>query len=726
MPTEDAAVEGEVSVAEEVSLTAVTDPDNVELIVVADDEAADELTAASDISSSGMIALIPTAGNAERLAHDGGEAPDQLHATVLYLGDISNLDDETFSVIVDDLADIASTESGPVVAEGFNVSLFNPHDGDKDTCVTLGLSGKMLHMLYRRIHERIIERIAGQSYAIPAQHEPWVPHVTLAYSDDHSLVEQLADRTGDVTFDRIRLALGDEVYDFDLEPEAFADEYGEDDVDVDVSDEVGDDVVATGVAATSTTVSYNDRGGEAVNDETDETTEIEVDGETGATGQPGAWSGILIVEGVESGDGRMFAEGSLRSAPLPLPLMWQKQTAEGHQTAVQAGRIDELWREGNEIWGRGVFDLEGDDGQEAYRQVEAKFLRGVSGDVDSVKDSDVEMVYPQAGQDGDDVANLFAAPELTIFHRGRLRGATLVQFPAFVEASIALEGQTLDADETPIDESPHSEFTITESGVEAELTVEADVTADVSHLDERAQLTACGCVDEAPPREWFEDPQLSGPTPMTVTDDGRIFGHAALWGTCHTGFAGQCVTPPRERFHEYFLLGETLTADGETVATGTITLGTGHAATGGKITAFEAIKHYDNTGTVVADITTGEDAYGLWFSGALRAGVSPIKLRALRAAKLSGDWRKFGNGLRLVALLAVNVPGFPVPRLKTATSRGRQVALVAAGINQVTPEDVEDAWERDALRSLVASMRKRVGRDDASRIAELRNRIHGR
>lgn len=830
-------------------LTAVTDPNNVDMVVVpqevVDAEEADaegDLTAAGDISSSGMIALVPTSGNAERLMHEAGEHPDDLHATVLYLGDITDLDSDTFGLLVDELADIAASEQSPVVADGFNVSLFNPHNDERETCVTLGLSGTALHALFKKIQERVMGRMVSQSYAIPEQHDPWIPHVTLAYTDDHSMVQQMADRTGDITFDRIRLALGDDVYDFDLE----ADE-PEDDEPIDLDDEIGDeedDFIAAGVTAEGTTVSYNDRGGEAVDD--DEVSEIVTDDATEATGEPGAWSGILIVEGVESGDGRMFAEGSLKSAPLPLPLMWQKQTDEGHKTAVQAGRIDEVWREGNEIWGRGVFDLEGEDGQEAYRQVASKFLRGVSGDVDSVKDADVEMVFPQMGEgDADDIAKMFAAPELTIFHRGRLRGATLVQFPAFVEAYIALEGETVEASETPIEEAPQTEFAITERGAleftafpshdtgtsdgpwdaaaeEAKLASpmpldraramyawydpdavqdgqitksglkfphhevsasgdpgvanlkacaagigalhgsrgnEPSIPADqakgvydhlakhmrdakmeppefqahlweesdeVSHLEERAELTACGCADEAPPREWFEDPKLSGPTPMTITEDGRVFGHAAVWGTCHTGFSGQCVTPPRERFHEYFLLGETLTADGSTVATGTITLGTGHAATGGKITAFEAIKHYDNTGTVVADIATGEDAYGLWFSGALRENISPVKLRALRAAKLSGDWRKFGNGLRLVALLAVNVPGFPVPRLKTASSRGRQVALVAAGINQATPEDADAAWEREAMQGMVASLKERIGRDDKSKVAALRNRIHGR
>ena len=714
-------------------LTAVTDPNNVDLIVMpTDDNAQDELVAAGDHSDTGMIALVPTVGNAERLMFDGGEYGEDLHCTVLYLGDIGAYPEDAFSDMVAELSEIADEAYGPVVADGFNVSLFNPHNVERDTCVTLGLSGSGLHDICRKIRERVLGRMASKSVAIPEQHDPWIPHVTLAYSDDHSLVEALADRTGDITFDRIRLAMGDENYDFDL-----TDNFNPDDAEsIDVDDAYDDDIY---VGDQDFTVRYNDRENEVMNVAENES---DVAGEVHASPtEAGAWSGILIVEGVESGDGRMFAEGSLRSAPLPLPLMWQKQTDEGHKTAVQVGRIDELWREGNEIWGRGVFDLEGEDGSEAYRQVQQKFLRGVSGDVDSVKDSDIELVFPKSdgAADAEGFDDLFAAPDLTIFHRGRLRGATLVQFPAFVEASIALEGESLDADETSIETSDTGDFAIeprVKAGVQlaGELLVDDEVDdeddddeAEFSgHVNERADLTACGCVDEAPPREWFDDPKLTAPTPLTITEDGRIFGHAAVWGTCHTGFSGQCVTPPRERFHEYFLLGETLTASGETVATGTITLGTGHASTGGNLTAVQAMDHYDHTGTAVADVSTGEDKYGLWFSGAIRPGLSPLRLRTLRAAKLSGDWRRFGNGLRLIALLAVNVPGFPVPRVKTAARRGVQTTLVAAGVNPYTARDSRVTQDAEALQSVVASLKNRIGRDDKSRLAEIRNRVRGR
>src|SRR5205085_943051 len=51
----------------------------------------------------------------------------------------------------------------------------------------------------------------------------------------------------------------------------------------------------------------------------------------------------------------------------------------------------------------------------------------------------------------------------------------------------------------------------------------------------------------------------------------------------------------------------------------------------------------------------------------------------LRASAPSGDWRRIGGNLELVGLLAVNVPGFPVPRPQVLTAAGgQQLALVAA------------------------------------------------
>jgi hypothetical protein len=92
-----------------------------------------------------------------------------------------------------------------------------------------------------------------------------------------------------------------------------------------------------------------------------------------------------------------------------------------------------------------------------------------------------------------------------------------------------------------------------------------------------------------------------------------------------------------------------------------------------------AMAHYDNTCTVVADVTCGEDDHGIWVAGWVRPGVTDEQKYALRASGgLSGDWRMVnGHPKELIAALAVNSGGFPIPRF--GIEGGVQVALVAAG-----------------------------------------------
>ncbi|GAA0897754.1 hypothetical protein [Pseudonocardia zijingensis] len=207
-----------------------------------------------------------------------------------------------------------------------------------------------------------------------------------------------------------------------------------------------------------------------------------------------------------------------------------------------------------------------------------------------------------------------------------------------------------------------------------EVTAVVDIEQpDGEDLDEEVVVAAAAA---RPPAAWFTDPQLDGPTPLTIDEDGRIRGHAATWGACHIGFPQQCVTAPRSTSgYAYFTTGAVLTDDGQQVPVGSITMDTGHAPT--SMSRQAAAAHYDHTGAVVADVAVGEDAHGIWVAGALRASVDEQTAARLRASALSGDWRRVRGGLELVALLAVNVPGFPIPRARVAS--GEPLALVAAG-----------------------------------------------
>lgn len=183
-----------------------------------------------------------------------------------------------------------------------------------------------------------------------------------------------------------------------------------------------------------------------------------------------------------------------------------------------------------------------------------------------------------------------------------------------------------------------------------------------------------------PPLAWFEDPQLDGPTALTVDDDGRVYGHLATWGTCHTGFPGQCVTAPRSATnYSYFRVHATraLNANGDpvTVPVGYGTMDTGHA--GMKLSASQVAAHYDNTGTAAFELAAGEDAHGIWVAGRLMPGLDEATAHKARGAAFSGDWRRIKGGMELMAALAVVTPGFPVPRALVASAT--PVALVAAG-----------------------------------------------
>lgn len=200
-----------------------------------------------------------------------------------------------------------------------------------------------------------------------------------------------------------------------------------------------------------------------------------------------------------------------------------------------------------------------------------------------------------------------------------------------------------------------------------------------------------------PPIEWFQNPELPEPTPLTFTEDGRVFGHIATWGTCHIGQAGACVSPPHSATgYAYFTTGVMRCEDGCEIPVGVLTYNTGHA--GMSVGHREAASHYDHTGTAVADLAVGEDAFGIWVAGAQRPNIADEVLRVVRASAPSGDWRRIGDSLEMVAVLAVNVPGFPVPRTQARVASGQQVALVAAAAP--LPVDPVEQLRQDIERRL--------------------------
>jgi hypothetical protein len=169
----------------------------------------------------------------------------------------------------------------------------------------------------------------------------------------------------------------------------------------------------------------------------------------------------------------------------------------------------------------------------------------------------------------------------------------------------------------------------------------------------------------------------------------------------------------------YFTTGEIRTREGERFAIGKLTLGTKHAPM--DLGARAASEHYEHTGYVAADVACWPDKFGIWVTGALRPNLTEGQVRAIRAAAISGDWRRIGGRYRLIAGLMVNVPGFPIPRMKTYVHDGVQTALVASGLVRVHRQ-------RHVPTAVVDRIARSIGRDRDARTKEqlqkLRSRVH--
>jgi hypothetical protein len=364
---------------------------------------------------------------------------------------------------------------------------------------------------------------------------------------------------------------------------------------------------------------------------------------------------MLVPEEVESGDGRKFKDGAISVRDLPVPLLWQIKTGSGHDGSVVVGRIDYIERiEGGMGNAYGVFDS-GPYGREAERLVKNGFLRGVSVDLDQFEAKEEKKPKEEMSEDdGDSIGK----DKLTI-NKARIMAATIVAKPAFQECSIEL------SNEGDQEEAMNYEDGIYEESMQ-----------DYADLE---PLAASGFLKSdipmTPPADWFKDPCLTKPTPLTVDDNGRIYGHIAAWNVNHIGLP-RATKPPRSRSkYAYFHTGVLRTEAGTDVPVGQLTLAGGHAPLNAD--AASAAKHYDDTASAVADIHVGEDQYGIWCAGSLRPGLDEMQIRALRASAPSGDWRPINGSLELVAICQVNVPGFPTARAMIAS--GKVLALVAAG-----------------------------------------------
>lgn len=394
------------------------------------------------------------------------------------------------------------------------------------------------------------------------------------------------------------------------------------------------------------------------------------------------WYGPLAMIMSPTSDGRII-EPDIDYRDLPVPFSVQPAKAEGHDGAEVAGRIetiefipfdefahaseydmDEVRDGALVVWATGSLD-----GSEASEEAERLLDNGAGVSIDGLRFSgklfsndDLSEVDPK-DMGLEELFEGIMDGSLLRGMTGKIAGVTVVDVPAFEEATVML------------------------------------ASAFPGHLSfgEKEVLTAsaAGLAPLEPPTDWFFMEEPNEPTPLTVTEDGKVYGHLALWHQCHAAFA-TCETPPRSASdYSYFHVGQLATEEGSLVNVGRITVGNAGNAKGGHASLVlgrkGAMEHYEKSGCVAAFVRAKDGKHGIWLSGAVRSDAPAERIRDLRANPPSGDWR----GYELVGVLSVPVPGFPIPRAAemrlTASATGEEEVEVLVATAYTEPVFDEDS-----------------------------------
>lgn len=347
---------------------------------------------------------------------------------------------------------------------------------------------------------------------------------------------------------------------------------------------------------------------------------------------------VLARLGTPTGDGRILSPGGIGSRDLPLPLSWQRESGDGHAGSVVVARLETMEFHQDMVTATGHM-LDVDGAWQAGELIE----NGVIG----------------PSVDLDDITYVVDENDTVVITSARIAGATLVAIPAFADVSITLD---------PLPAPDVSRETSSDSG---ELN---DAVYGTEHDDE-LWLYASGNVSREttlPPLEYFARPESVYPVRV---DGDRVSGYVATWGTCHIGLPGCTTAPASNTQYAHFLRQEQPCADGTVVPVGVLTVGGGHADP--SVGIVPAMQHYDDVGAAVARVFAGEDENGIWVSGWVPPYADAAKVAQLADLDVSGDWRRVGGSLELVAVCAVNTPGFPVLRkVHFSLKRGGQSTLI--------------------------------------------------
>lgn len=312
----------------------------------------DTLSAAADVHTGAMIALMPSRADAERMAVEGGEPVDQLHVTLAYLGHAADWSEAQQINVINAVGRAAGWLS-PVQARAFGVARWNSSGLEPAWVWNIGDDQDADSARLADVHHEVNYQLADLGYELPRNFTPWSPHVTATYGAADQA--ELDNGAGPLKFDRIRVAFAGKYTDFPLTLADAPDNFAEELVPVEELESV------------PALLTWSTPGDTA-----------------------------LAFENQQTGDGRVFAPGALFwEGEGPWPLQYADEMRGGHDGAELAGAIHTMGRDGDRIPASGVLYLTQQAGGEAALLLGQGAPLGVSVDLDDV---DIQMVDATGGE----------------------------------------------------------------------------------------------------------------------------------------------------------------------------------------------------------------------------------------------------------------------------------------------------------------------------------------
>lgn len=295
-----------------------------------------------------MIALVPSAAEAERMAVDGGESADELHLTLAFLGEAADWSEFQRGALLDRMSEVAGWLT-PVFANAFGVARWNSSGPEPVWVWNVGHGMDDTYPLLPDVHHYVTAALSDTAGLpdLPQQHYPWSPHVAATYGDvDPAAMDR---GTGPLVFDRLRVAFAGYYVDFPL---------------------VGPD--------------------DDLDNDYDDLDEAVMPGPEPMDAPPrAAWStpapSALAFENQQTGDGRVIEPGALYwHGDGPWPLQYAGEMLGGHDGAELAGAIESMSMDGDRLTASGVLYLTQDAGAEAALLLAQGAPIGVSVDLDDM------------------------------------------------------------------------------------------------------------------------------------------------------------------------------------------------------------------------------------------------------------------------------------------------------------------------------------------------------